>query len=354
MSYIFHAGLWPKLPIDISNFWGAGHRVLSGDAALVYDGQANDRFLGDLHQTEPSDGLNFPYPPPLLLFLWPLAFLSFPMAWALFLLPGMVAFFWIAQKLTDRITALGMTFAIGGPIHVIQLGHNGFFTASLIAGGLLLLPRSKMLAGIAIGFLTLKPHLSLVALLALVVWKEWRALGWAVATVGVMSAVATSVFGFSIWLAFLEGNTSFLETIEGKQGTLIPLKQQSVIAAAIWSKSTELALVFYSLIALLALFVCFRVRNRKLAVAAVIASTLLVTPFSFLYDSAMLLLACAILINHDRSLSLPLAVIVGLTGIWFLTLTPTVPFAALAILLMTWWEDVKLRGRTNAAAAPAV
>lgn len=354
LSHIYLLALWPGLPIDFSNFWGAAQRVVAGDAALVYNGQANDRFLGDLHKTDAPDGLNFPYPPGLLLLLWPLAFFSFPVAWAIFLLPGMIAFFWIAKRLTDPVTALGMTFAFGGPIHAIQLGQNGFLTASLIAGGLLALPRNKMLAGIAVGILTLKPHLSVVAILALIVWREWRALTWALATAGALSALATLVFGPDIWLAFLSGNTSFLETITAKQHTLIEPMQQSVIALTIGSLGTELALAMQAVTALLALLVCFRVRDQKLAIAAVIAATLLVAPFSFLYDSSMLFLACAILIDKRRGLSLPLAVIVGLTGFWLLTLTPLVPFAAIAILLMAWWEDVKLQGREHVASAPAV
>lgn len=339
LVFIFGEGAWPPLPADFSVYWAGGQKVLAGDASFVYDGLRFDNYLGHLHETEPRGGLRFPYPPSMFLLIWPLGFLPFPIAWVMFLIPGMVGFFYIARRLTDNVTAIGMTFAIGGPIHSIQLGQNGFYTAALLVGGLLALNRSKPLAGFMIALLAIKPHLAVVAFLALLYWREWRALAWAIGTSFGMVLLSSLLFGPSIWIDFLVGNSTFAGEVAASKETLIQPMQQTFFALLIGSYGMIWALLFHVAIALAALFVCIQIKDRQLAIAAVAAATVIVTPYAYLYDSTMLVLACALLIQHDRQLSLLLALCIATTALWFLTLMNVVPFVAIAILLLAWLKD---------------
>ncbi|MBO6945744.1 glycosyltransferase family 87 protein [Altererythrobacter sp.] len=350
LSFIYHAGNWPILPLDISVYWAGGLQALSDDAGAVYDADALDRYLGELHGVTVDNNLRFPYPPFVLLLLWPLGFLPFEAVWPVFLLPGMIAFFLIARKFTDDVTAWGMTFAFGGPIHSIQLGQNGFYTATLLAGGLLALKRSKLLAGIIIGLLAFKPHLAAVGFLALLHWREWKALGWAIATVMGLVAFSALIFGPSIWLDFFVGNASFVDEISTtRRASLLENFQQSSLSLTVGWIGMSGGLIAQAAVAIAALALCARIRNHDLAIAGVLTTTLLVAPYSFVYDSTMLVLACAILINHDRQLSLGLALLIGLTGLWFLTLVTIVPFVAATILLLAWMKDQNAAQPANAS-----
>lgn len=336
LTNIYAKGIWPILPIDFSIFWGAAKRVVEGDAALIYDGAANDLYLAALHHASSNNGLRFPYPPGALLFVWPLAFLSFPVAWVIFLVPGAVAVFYIVRRLTDSVTAIGSIFALGGPIHSIQLGQNGFYTAALLGGGLLALRHNKLVAGIALGLLTLKPHLAVIAFLALLWWREWKAFGIASFVAVILIVIPAITFGPSIYSAYFVGSESLLALLAGKQSSVIETLQQSVFALVLGRLGLINALLVQAMTAVLALTISARIEQRDLAIAAVIASTLLFAPYLFLYDSTMLVVAAAILIRLESGLAGPLALVIGITGTWFWTLGSIVPVAALSILAMAF------------------
>ncbi|TWJ09812.1 glycosyltransferase family 87 protein [Altererythrobacter ishigakiensis] len=340
LAHIFNMGSWPVLPLDASVYWAGGIQALSGEPSLIYRGETFDQYLAELHGLPNGSDLRFPYPPSLLLLLWPLGLLPFEFAWATFVVVGMAAFFLIARKFVDQITAVGMILAMGGPIHSIQLGQNGFYTAALLAGGLLALQRSKVLAGVLIGVLAFKPHLAIVGFFALLIWREWRALGWAIGTVLAMAVLSAVVFGPSIWLEFIAGNVSFADEVAtSRRETLLKNFHQTTLSLTIPVLGMTGGLVAQALVALVALAVAAKVKERHLAIVGVLAATLLVAPYSFIYDSTMLVLACAILIHHDRQLSLGLALLIALTGLWFYTYVTIVPFVAATILVLAWMKD---------------
>lgn len=339
LSFLCQEGEWPAIPADFSAYWGGAKLALAGEAGRAYSGAGFDDFLGELHEAQPRGGLRFPYPPSMFLLLWPLGLLPFAAAWAAFLIPGMAAFFLIARRLTDPVTAAGMTFAIGGPIHSIQMGQNGFYVAALLIGGLLMLQRSKPVAGIAIGVLAIKPHLAVVAIFALLAWREWKALGWAIATVLALSLLSAIVFGPNIWVDFLRGSFAFAGEVVSSKDTLVMGMHQTFIALLLRNLDPNLALIVHAAIAVIALVLCFQVKGRELSIVAVAATTFIVTPYAYLYDTAVLVLACALVISVDRRLSLVLAIVISVTGLWFFTLINVVTFVALAMLLLAWFKS---------------
>ena len=61
---------------------------------------------------------------------------------------------------------------------LINIGHgqNGFLTAALLGGALVVLDRRPILAGILIGLLVYKPQYGLMIPIVLAVSGRWRAL----------------------------------------------------------------------------------------------------------------------------------------------------------------------------------
>ena len=70
-------------------------------------------------------------------------------------------------------------------------GHNGFLTALLLGGGLILLERKPFLAGLLLGCLVYKPQFALVLPLLLLALWNWRAIaGAAVSSLALISDYA--------------------------------------------------------------------------------------------------------------------------------------------------------------------
>lgn len=342
---------WPDLPIDHSVFWAAGLRMLDGTVPIIYDPTAHSAFQAELFGNEEPKNLAYPYPPGSLLFVWLLGLLPFYGSWVAYLLPAISAFYYIIQRLLDKATALAMCFAIGGPIYTIQLGQNGFYTAALLGGGLLALRHNKFAAGIALGLLTLKPQFAPLAFLILLFWREWKALGIAIMTAAALIIIPTLLFGLDIWFAYLAGNEKFVAELNQPWNRVIPEMHQSVYAMFIDILGKQAAMVVQITVALIAIGAALTIKARDQAIAGVIAATLLISPFQFVYDSTALFIATAILIRKDVSFALPMAVALGLIGIWFIAMTSLVPIAAAVILVTAILSDRTERQQTQKAEA---
>src|SRR5205085_427699 len=81
-------------------------------------------------------------------------------------------------------------------------GHNGFITAALLGGALLLLDRRPLLAGALLGCLAYKPQFGLLMPLVLAATGRWRVIGAAAATVLAIAALTWALFGADVFVAF--------------------------------------------------------------------------------------------------------------------------------------------------------
>ncbi len=339
-----HKTPWPSPVQDFALFYAASHRVLEGQAALIYDTTAHVALQSQMFGIEAAYGLGFFYPPPALLIVAPLALVPFGTAFVAFLLTGLAIFSTLLRRITgDWIVALGMATSIGAPTQNIYFNHTGFITASLIGGGLLSLKHSKPVAGIALGLLCLKPHLAGLAMLMLLVWREWRALGFAVATVAVVSLAATITFGWEIWPAYLQASNDFPEIVKVKYPLKLHNMLQSVVVAfQPWAGWTVAAIV-HGIVALGALAITLTMRQRDMQIAAVICCTALLSPFLFLYDTMMLLVAAALVSRAEPRFTLPVVGAMLATSSWYLLGGSVAPITAIALLAMAWVIDHKMR-----------
>ena len=85
----------------------------------------------------------------------------------------------------------------------IGSGQNAFLTSALLIGGFAVLPGRPHMAGVLLGVLTYKPQLWLLAPVALVAAREWRALAAMIFTAGLLVLASAAAFGIAPWRAWV-------------------------------------------------------------------------------------------------------------------------------------------------------
>lgn len=347
LAFLASVGRWPFVEsgqvviTDFAPVWAAAVRTLAGTPALVYDHALHEAYYASLIARPAADGLTFGYPPTAFLLIAPLGLLDYGPALGLYLVLGVALWFAVLRAIVrDSLTALAMALAWGGASQTLLLGQNGFLTAAALAGGLVLLPRRPVLAGVLFGLLAVKPHLGLALAPFLLVRRDWQAIAAACATLGMMVLATVIIWGRTLWADYLMASGEIADMVASRTETIIGGKMQSVLAIAIDAMSLGPALAVHGVFAAAALGLMLLVLRRKPAfpvqAAAAIAATVLVTPYSFLYDCTMLTAAAAFLLTQplQRSERMVLLAAMALPGMWFFTATPLVPLTGLAILLL--------------------
>jgi hypothetical protein len=152
---------------DFLGFFTAASLAKAGHAAWAYN-------LHKMHALEkiiisPAVPLiAWMYPPTFLLMVLPLAFLPYPLAIILWIVPTLVVYLWVVKKIVPHPLALWVILAFPGTFQNFIHFQNGFVTATLLGGGLLLMGRQPFLGGVLLGLLSFKPHLAFLIPVALI------------------------------------------------------------------------------------------------------------------------------------------------------------------------------------------
>lgn len=185
---------------DFMNYWSGAWLALHGRAAEVYDWNAFHVFQQSV--TGPHIQLyHYSYPPVLLMLTAPLALVAYVPALGLWLLSSWYAFY-RALKLTAFDSTLLLALAAPAVFINAAGGQNGAWIAALFGGGLLLLDRRPVVAGVLFGLLVFKPHLGVMIPVALLAGRRWRTFGAATATVMALIAASAALFGWDLWQAY--------------------------------------------------------------------------------------------------------------------------------------------------------
>src|SRR5579864_3815387 len=162
------------IPTDFVNVWSAGRLVLDGHPELAYDWDIQKQVqVAVLGQGYPGN-FAWHYPPPFLFVAATLA--HFPYAVAF---PGWAAISFLPYLAAMRAVIgrnFGLLLAAAFPVVLTNtlVGQNGFLTASLVGGTLVLMPRSPILSGVCLGLLSYKPQYGLLFPVVLIAASEWR------------------------------------------------------------------------------------------------------------------------------------------------------------------------------------
>jgi hypothetical protein len=196
-------GLTGKALRDGLDFWAGGFLALHGHAAIVFNPAAYQSFLnGAFFPAAKSLTVHiWSYPPNYLLlaaaFGWLTpwhAVLAFD-ALSLALLVLVLRLAKLPRLLILAVAASPVSF------ENFLAGQNGALLTALLAGGILLLPRRPLLAGVLAGLASIKPQLGLVLPLFLL-RRSPLAFAWAAIAAVVLAAASLWAFGQAAWAAF--------------------------------------------------------------------------------------------------------------------------------------------------------
>lgn len=291
---------WQGRPLgtDFSQVWTAGRMVLDGRAAEVWNWDAHRAVQEALHGPRLAEWYGWHYPPPFLLVAAALA--SMPYLPALFVWQAatLLPFAWVMRRLTGRPET--WLFVLAAPVTLVCIlhGHNGFLTALLLGGGLMLLDKRPFVAGLLLGCLVYKPQFALVLpLLLLVIWN-WRAIAGAAVSSLALIGVTLALWGWPVWQAFID-SLPLTQSIVVEQGRTGWEKIMSPFAAVrSWGGSIDLAYAVqagFTIAAIGATLWLARKARPDLRNAAVTAAVLISTPYVLDYDYVVLLAGIAFL-----------------------------------------------------------
>jgi hypothetical protein len=168
-------------------------------------------------------------------------------------------------------------------------GQNGFLTATLFLGGILLIDRRPVLAGVLFGLLTFKPQLGLVLPFALIALGAWRVIASAALTALALLVITFLLFGLEPWRQNYEITSTLMVQISQQTTGFGRHMLVSIYAAGRNSGFTSsIAMGLQALVALPVLAAaCWAVRRtidpcQRAMVLATAAP--LVTPYYLSYD----------------------------------------------------------------------
>lgn len=330
---------------DFINYWSAGHLLLDGRMSDLYDFERYERAYQELTGRNLSFS-TFPYPPHGLWLVLPLGWFSY--------FPGLIAWtlvtFGICAYVLIRFSGLGwkaISFLAFAPAAAINIssGQNGFVSAALLCGGLLLVERRPVLAGVLLGLLTYKPQLGLLVPFALLMGRHWTVIASAAATVAILVGGSILLLGLDPWRDYVTLSMplqrSFAEAGTGFYQVMVPTPFMAGRNLGLHSSEAYiLHLIVAVPVALLCIFV-FR-SNRSLVhrVAILLVGAFLVSPYAFNYDMVALALIVYMLAAIEPSRQsqwalrivyvLPVLLIYGVAG---LPVGPVGLLFALALLI---------------------
>lgn len=308
------------LGTDFSNVYAAGRLALDGEPEGAFDPvrqHAAERAV--FGRDVPFYGWHYP---PLFLFA-AAALALLPYGWALLAWMALTLPLYLAAMRAIAPRPETLLVALAFPAVFVNLihGQNGFLTAALLGGALLLMDRRPLVAGLLIGLLAYKPQFGVMIPLVLAASGRWQVFAMAAFTVVIACAASLAIFGPESWHAFAE-STQFTRSVVLEAGTTGWQKIQSVFSATrMWGGGLGLAYgAQLSLAALVAASLVWLWRGDcafRLKAAALAAGSLLATPYVLDYDMVVLAVAIAFFAAHGLERGFERFEITTLAAAWF-------------------------------------
>jgi len=287
---------------DFEAQWSFARFAQAGHASRIYDADLLHEFQLTLDPWL-KQKFPFPYPPTYLLTIWPLGWMPYGVAYAVWDLVTLALFLWAVFG--DRPRPLMLLFVALAPVTVIALdyGQNGLLVSALIVGGMRLMGPRPILGGVLLGLATIKPQLGLLIPVAVLASGRWSVLIAAAASATVLALASVWAFGWDVWPAWLDGAVGHADYLEHNVNNY--LKPGIMANLALFGVAMPVAHAVQALVAVVVaaiVWVCFRRRTGDLSIAALQVGTFVAMPYVFRYDMPMLANAILLLVR-DRAKS---------------------------------------------------
>jgi arabinofuranan 3-O-arabinosyltransferase len=304
----YSRGLWitpaPDGTGNVADFvalWGAGRVTLAGHAAAAYDWQT----LKPVEETVvgPFKGyLGWRYPPPFLFAAAALALLPYASAFLVWVFGTFLVYLAAIRAIIGDRVGYFLAAAFPAVLANFMAGQNGFLSAALIGGTLVLIERRPICAGVLLGLLTYKPHLGLLFPIALIAGGHWRAFITAGIVAALMAAASSVAFGTESWHALFsvidDALHSESQAYWGRMQSAFGLVRLfSNSEAAAWAVQGMMAIIAAGGVGLL-----WRGHvAHEIKAAALGVGVLMATPHILTYDLVVLAVPIAFLFRLGRT-----------------------------------------------------
>ena len=286
----------PQQLLDFQVFHIAGQLAWAGDLGTAYDPVQFWAHTKSL--TGSSDRMLWPYPPHFNLVTAPLVLLPLWLSYVVFV-GGSLVFYGLAlRRLAGGQHALVLAMLFPAILICIRIGQNAFLIGGLMAWFASLALAGRMLAGVPLGLLTVKPQFLPGIGLYLLLRGQWRIIFAGGLVAALALALATLLLGSGVWLDF---SHVMGELSKYLSRGLYPYHRMTSLYAALFMLTGDSGLALAGQIgfaALLAAGLWLAARRqwppRHLLAAAVMASTLM-SPYGYDYDLPVLGAAIALL-----------------------------------------------------------
>jgi hypothetical protein len=277
---------------DFINTWAGPQLAFSDRLGLLFDFDGYQAAISALFG-EPLPPHAWSYPLFCLLLFWPLAQLPYFAALAAWTFGLFAAFAAMTLSRIERsMRPLALLLLALAPATLINAvgGQNGFLTACLLVGGILLLDRRPVLAGILFGLLTYKPHLGLVLPFALLALGAWRTIAAATATTILLIAASVATFGLEAWRTYFQVTTALQVRVLEHFNDFGPLMVTSVMVnvARTFGVSLQAGLAVQIAVAVpviaLAVWAIRQTSDPARRAFVLVTATLLAAPYAMVYD----------------------------------------------------------------------
>jgi hypothetical protein len=344
---------------DFLVFHAAARAVIEGKLSIVYDTAALTDLQNTLYATRLPFELGFRpflYPPIWLLAVLPFGLLPVGIAIAAFLALTAALCGFVLRMLKFGWPTVFAILIAPAAIWVVLAGQNTFLSIALLYGGLALLERRPIVAGVLLGLLAYKPQVWLLVPVALLAARAWRALAAVAATVSLLSLATLLAFGSKTWFDFLGAmSRASSGAAAAEMYARVHTHMTTLLAAAKTLGSGDtLAMALQLAGAVLVVGVVSWVFSRHPAsherTAILVAATFLVSPYTLNYDLLLLMPATALLFLHPPPVGYRPGERLVYLSVW---LIPTVslvlnhvglPLTPLVILLFGAVAWMRLRG----------
>lgn len=295
------------LPIatDFVNVWAGGRHVWEGNPTAAYDPAVHKAAQVAALGHDFDGSYPWVYPPTFFFAAALVAALPLTAAHAVWVAATFAAFAATMAGIMRGPLGLTMALAFPGIVANATVGQNGFVTAALIGGMLIVLNSRPVVAGILLGLLSFKPHFGVLIPLVLIVGGYWRVLFSAAATTLLLALAAYLAFGFGAYEGFFHALRHASQATLS-QGLADWAKLQSLfgLVRTLGGSETLAFTLQWMLAGTTALLLCLLWRSRAsfdLKAAGLAAGILLVPPYLFMYDYVTLAIAMAFLFREMQA-----------------------------------------------------
>jgi hypothetical protein len=285
-------------PIEYTGVRAAGELVLEGRPAAAYEWSAHAARQTAITRQTSGAYYPWPYPPPYLAVAAGLAALPYVTSALLWVSATLAFLCWVATRIGATPRAVAWVLAAPPTYVNAMVAHTGFLLAGLMGLGLFWLTTAPVAAGVAFGVLVVKPQLALVLPVALAAGGHWRTLLAAGVTAVMICLASVPLFGIEPWLQFPAQLDRITDIFRGDRTNLKMLVSVYGLARTVGLDHAA-ALVPQGITTLaVAVAVAWLWRGSAhpdLKAAGLVVASLLASPYLYIYDLTLLIVALAFL-----------------------------------------------------------